>query len=69
MTILVLSESMRISVEENKILTMIVKLVDGTPLWWHLHNDTCVYVGGKRELLYELLVELTTRFFCKIEIC
>ena len=69
MLILVLPDSMRITVEDNTMLTTIVKLVDGTPLRWHTLTDTCMYVAGKRELLYELLVELTARYFCKIEIC
>ena len=69
MTILLLPDSMRITVEDNTMLTTIVKLVDGTPLRWHTLTETCMYVAGKRELLYELLVELTARYFCKIEIC
>ena len=69
MTILLLMDSMRILAEDDKILTTIVKLVDGTPLRWHTLTDTCMYVAGKRELLYDLLVELTARYFCKIEIC
>lgn len=68
MTILIMEHSMQISVKNNKILTRIVKLVDGTPLWWDLHNDTCVYVSGKKELLYELLSELTTMYLGIIEI-
>ena len=69
MTILLLMDSMRILAEDNKILTTIVKLVDGTPLRWHTLTDTSVFVAGKKELMYELLVELTARYFCKIEIC
>lgn len=69
MTILLLADSMRILAEDDKILTTIVKLVDGTPMRWHTLTDICLYVAGKRELLYELLVELTARYFCKIEIC
>ena len=69
MLILVLPDSMRITVKDNTMLTTIVKLVDGTPLRWHTFTDTSVFVAGKKELMYELLVELTARYFCKIEIC
>ena len=68
MTIILLSDSLEIRAEDNRTITEIVRLVDGTPLQWHTFTDTFVTVAGRRELLYELLTELTSMFFCKIEI-
>lgn len=68
MIILIMEHGMQISVKNNKILTRIVKLVDGTPLLWDLLSDTCGYVSGKKELLFELLYELTKIYPGIIEI-
>ena len=68
MTILILFNSLQITVEDNRILTKIVRMLDSTPLCWHLFSDTQVYVAGKRELLYELLSELASMYLGKIEI-
>ena len=68
MLIVLLPDSMRITIEDNTMLTTIVKLVDGTPLRWHTLTDTSVFVAGKKELLYELLSELTTVYLGIIEI-
>lgn len=69
MNIFILSDGMRITVENNKILTEIVGLVDGTPLRWHVISDVSVVIIGRKELLYKLLWDLTAKYFGKIEIC
>lgn len=68
MNIIILENSMRITAEDNKLLTIIVKLIDGTPLYWLTISDTCVVVCGKKEMLYELLFEITKMYMGKIEI-
>lgn len=69
MTILLMTNSMQIRVKDNKMLTEIVRMVDGTSLRWQVLSDIFVVIAGKEDLLYELLMELTGRFFCRIEIC
>ena len=68
MTIILLPGRMQIMTENNKRLTKIVGMVDGIPLQWQVFNDTTMTVGGKHELLYDLLVKLSETCFCKIEI-
>ena len=67
MTIILLPGRMNIKTENNKMLTEIVGMVDGSRLQWYVFTDTSMTVGGDRELLYELLVKLT-EIFCRIEI-
>ena len=69
MTILLMMNSMRITVKDNTMLTKIVRMVDGTPFQWTVLSDIELFVEAERGLLYELLVELTARCFCKIKIC
>lgn len=69
MNILILANSMQITVENNKILTAIVGMVDGTPLRWYVVSDVSVSIIGEKELLYELLWDLTAKYLGKIEIC
>ena len=69
MKIFILSGGMRIVVENNKMLTVIVGLVDGTPLRWHVTSDVSVVIIGRKKLLYELLWDLTAKYLGKIEIC
>lgn len=59
MTILLMSSAMQIRVKDNKILTKIVRMVDGTPLQWTALSDIDLFVEGEGGLLYELLSELT----------
>lgn len=68
MTIIILPRTIQIKVEDNKILTKIVKMVDGTSLAWHVYSDHTLLVVGERELLFDLLLELTRSYFGKIEI-
>lgn len=68
MTILILENSLNITVECTRILTRIVRMLDSTPLQWSAVSDTSVVVLGKKELLYELLLELTKIYLGKIEI-
>lgn len=68
MTILILENSLNVTVECNRILTRIVRMLDSTPLQWCTVSDTSVVVAGKKELLYELLLELTKIYLGKIEI-
>ena len=68
MTILVLEKSLNVTVECTRILTRIVRMLDSTPLQWCMVSDTSVVVCGKKELLYELLLELTKIYLGKIEI-
>ena len=68
MIILIMTNGMQITVENNKMLTRIVRLVDDTPLRWYTMSDNSVLVRGKKGLLYELLSELTTMYLGKIEI-
>lgn len=68
MNILIMTNSMQITVENNKILTRITRMLEGTPLRWYIMSDTSVLVKGKKQLLYELLRELTTMYLGKIEI-
>ena len=68
MNIIILDNSMRITAEDNKLLTRIVRLVDGTPLYWFTISDTVMVVCGKKEMLYELLSEITKVYMGKIEI-
>lgn len=68
MTIIIMPRAIQIKVEDNKILTKIVKLVDGTPLGWNVYSDHTMIVVGERELLFDLLLELTRSYFGKIEI-
>lgn len=68
MTILIMPNSMQIRVENNKILTKIVRMLDSAPLRWYTMTDMSVWVDGKKELLYELLSELTTMYLGIIEI-
>lgn len=69
MTILIMSNSMQIKVKDNRMLTKIVRMVDDTPLRWTVLSDIYLLVEGARGLLYELLMELTTIYLGKIEIC
>ena len=68
MTILMMWDGMQITVENNKILTAIVEMVDGTQLRWHVISDVRVSVIGEKALLYELLWHLTAKYLGKIEI-
>lgn len=68
MIVLLMENAMQITVEDNKLLTRIVRTVDGTPLRWYTMSDFSLLVKGKKELLYELLSELTITYFGKIEI-
>lgn len=68
MTIILLPGRMQIKAKDNKMLTEIVKMVDGTHLQWYVFSDISMTVGGSRELLYDLLVKLTETLFCKIEL-
>lgn len=68
MTILILENSLNVTVECTRILTRIVRMLDSTPLQWSAVSDTSVVVLGKKELLYELLLELTKIYLGKIEI-
>ena len=68
MTILVMTNGMQITVENNKLLTSIVTMLDCTSLQWHVISDFSVLVKGKKELLYELLWELSAMYLGKIEI-
>lgn len=53
---------------DNKVLTKIIKIVDDLPLQWHVISDVRVSVTGGNEILYELLLELTSVYFGRIEI-
>lgn len=68
MTILLMSSAMQIRVKDNKILTKIVRMVDGTPLQWTALSDIDLFVEGEGGLLYELLSELTVMYPGIIEI-
>lgn len=68
MTVLMLENSLNVTVECTKMLTRIARMLDGTPLQWRVVSDTSVVVLGKKELLYELLLELTKIYLGKIEI-
>lgn len=68
MTILVMTDAMHIMVGNNKLLTVIVGMLGNTSLRWHKMSDTSVVVAGKKELLYELLWELSAMYLGKIEI-
>ena len=68
MNILLMWEGMQITVKNNKVLTAIVEMIDGTPLRWHVISDVRVAVIGERALLYELLWRLTAKYLCTIEI-
>ena len=68
MTILLTTNSMQIRVKDNKMLTKIVRMVDGTPLQWTALSDIYLFVEGEGGLLYELLHELTTIYPGIIEI-
>lgn len=68
MTILVLENSLNVTVECTRILTRIVRVLDSTSLQWCMVSDTSVVICGKKELLYELLLELTKIYLGKIEI-
>lgn len=68
MNILIMSNQMNIKVGDNKLLTTIIKLVDGLPLQRHVLSDVCVAVSGSRAVLYELLLELTSVYLGEIEI-
>ena len=68
MRIILLDNSMRITVEDNKLLTIIIRLLDGTSLYWFTISDTCAVVCGRKEMMYELLSEITKRYMGKIEI-
>ena len=68
MTILIITNAMQITVENNKLLTRIVRMLDSTSLRWYVMSDFSVLVKGKEELLYELLYELSTTYLGKIEI-
>lgn len=67
MTILIMTHGMQITAE-NKILTSIIRMLDGTPVRWYILSDNSMLVKGNKELLYELLRELTTKYLGKIEI-
>lgn len=69
MTILIMWNGMQITAENNKILTVIVRIVDGTLLRWHVLSDVSISVFGEKALLYELLWNLTAKYLGKIEIC
>ena len=69
MNVLLMCEGMQITVKNNKVLTMVVEMIDGTPLRWHVISDVRVTVIGERALLYELLWRLTAKYLGKIEIC
>ena len=68
MTILVLEKSLNVTVECTRILTRIARMLDSTPLQWCMVSETSVVVCGEKELLYELLLELTKIYLGKIEI-
>lgn len=68
MTILILENSVNVTVECTRILTRIVRMLDSTSLEWCTVSDTSVVIFGKKELLYELLLELTKIYLGKIEI-
>ena len=68
MIILLMTNSIRIRVKDNKVLTKIVRMVDGTPLQWTVLSDIYLFVEGEGGLLYELLYELTTIYPGKIKI-
>lgn len=68
MTILLMTNAMQIRVKDNKMLTKIVRMVDGTPLRWTVLSDIYLFVEGEGGLLYELLVELTAIYLGIIEI-
>lgn len=67
MTILIMTRGMQITAE-NKVLTRIVRMLEGAPVRWYILSDNSMLVKGNKELLYELLGELTTRYLGKIEI-
>lgn len=67
MTIILFPDRMQIRAE-NRILTEIIRLVDGTPLCWNLISETLVCVAGEKNLLYELLAILTRKFLATIEL-
>lgn len=67
MTIILFPDRMQIRAED-RILTEIIRLVDGTPLRWNLISETLVRVAGEKELLYELLEILTRKFLVTIEL-
>lgn len=68
MNILITNGRMDIKASDNKVLTTITKLVDGSPLRWHVISDVRLYVEGSNDVLYELLLELTTVYLGRIEI-
>lgn len=68
MLILVLPDSMLITVKDNTMLTKIVRMVDGTPFQWTVLSDIDLLVEAEGGLLYELLSELTTMYLGIIEI-
>lgn len=68
MTIILLPGRMQIKTKNNKMLTEIVGMIDGTPLQWYVFSDNSMTVSGNRELLYDLLMKFTEKFFCTIEI-
>ena len=68
MTILILENSLNVTVECDRILARIVRMLDSTSLQWCIVSGPSVVVSGKKELLYELLLELTKIYLGKIEI-
>ena len=68
MTILLMTNAMQIKVKDNRMLTKIVRMVDGTPLRWTVLSNIYLFVEGDGGLLYELLTELTSIYPGIIEI-
>lgn len=68
MCILLTDGRMDIKASDNKVLTTITKLVAGTLLRWHVISDERLCVEGSNDVLYELLLELTSVYLGRIEI-
>ena len=68
MNILLTDGRMDIKASDNKVLTRIAKLVDGSSLRWHVISDVRLCVEGSNNVLYELLMELTAVYLGRIEI-
>lgn len=68
MQITLMTGRMDILTGDNKLLTTVAKLADDLPLQWHLLSDVRMSVAGSNDILYELLVELTSVYLGRIEI-
>lgn len=68
MNILITNGRMDIKASENKVLTRIINVVDGLPLRWHVISDVRLCAEGGNDVLYELLLELTSIYLGRIEI-